>query len=49
MDIVPWPRGEQEKNMPSFVGDKLNFLKLGSALVGFSGGELGFLEANTSN
>ena len=27
-----------EKKMPSFLGGKLSFLKLGSVLVGFSGG-----------
>ena len=38
MNITPWPRVEQEKSVPSFVGGELSFLKLGSVLVGLSGG-----------
>ena len=39
VDITHWPRGElSRKSMHSFVGSKLSFLKLGSRLVGLSGG-----------
>ena len=34
VDITSWPRN----NITSFVGGELSFLKLGSILVGFSGG-----------
>ena len=36
--IPPWPGGEWEK----FVGGELSFLKLGSVLVGLSGGVTNF-------
>ena len=35
--ITPWPGCEQEKNIRSFVGAELSFLKLGSVLVGLCG------------
>ena len=37
VDITPWPGGEREKSIPSFDGDELSFLKLGSVLVSLSG------------
>ena len=37
--ITPWPGGERE-GIHSFVGGELNFQKLGSVLVGLSGGVL---------
>ena len=43
MAITPWPGGEREKAcIRSFVGGELNFLKMGSVLVGFSGGVSNF-------
>ena len=42
MDIAPCCRGEWEKNILSFVGIELSFLKLGSVLVGFRGGGVKF-------
>ena len=41
MGITPWPGGEWEKAY-SFVGGELSFLKLGSVLVGLSGGVSNF-------
>ena len=38
MGITPWPGGEREKSIHSFVGGELSFLKLGAVLVGLSGG-----------
>ena len=38
MGITPWPGGERGKSIHSFVGGELSFLKLGSVLVGLSGG-----------
>ena len=37
-----WPRDEQEKNIPSFLGGMLSFLKLDSVLAGFSVGVSNF-------
>ena len=49
MWLAPCPGGEQGKNMRRFVGDELSFLKLGLALVGFSGRDVEFfLKANTA-
>ena len=42
MGITPWPGGEWEKSIRSFVGGELSFLKLGSILVGLSGGVSNF-------
>ena len=49
MGIAPWPGGECEKAyIHSFVGAELSFLKLGSVLVGLSGGVKFFLKASTA-
>ena len=37
MGIIPWPGGERRKNI-HFCRGELGFLKLGSVLVGLSGG-----------
>ena len=42
MDITSWSGGKQGKGIPSFVGGEFSFLKLGSVLVGLSGGVLNF-------
>ena len=42
MGITPWPGGEWEKSIHSFVESELNFLKLVSVLVGLSGGTSNF-------
>ena len=42
MGITPLPGGEWEKVHVVFVGGELSFLKLGSVLVGLSGGVSNF-------
>ena len=39
--ITPWPGGERE-GIHGFVGGELSFQKLGSVLVGLSGGVSNF-------
>ena len=46
--ITLWPGGEREKVHVVFVRGELNFLKLGSVLVGLSGGVSNFLESQHS-
>ena len=47
VNIAPWPESDGE-NIPSFVGNKLNFLKLGSILIGLIGGVSNLLESQYS-
>ena len=42
MGITPWPGGEREKTIHSFVGGELSFMKLGSVLVGLNAGVSNF-------
>ena len=47
VNIAPWPESEGE-NIPSFVGNELSFLKLGSVLIGLIGDVSNLLESQYS-